>query len=180
MLVSLGYEGSSSWLTGDLQTLYGNRHDLLAVVKSNAAAGRAAAFYTTDEHIQIYLNYNRSPFHVLGMITPTGKLGVYSYWKPGTTEMAADGHQLEFYDYTAPNGRLELNNQPNAPGAQSMYSQLINQYLASEIQAPMPTSLGPVARQSRQNYLSFVSLVEALTESGALQNIGLFFGADAL
>jgi uncharacterized sulfatase len=176
LLVTLGHGGSSSWITGDLATLYANRHDLLAVVRSNAAAGRTAAFYTTDENVQVALNYNGSPEHILGMITAEGKLGVYSYFQPGTTTMATQGREVEYYDYGTAGGREELDNQSGSSAAAAMLELLLESYLPDEIEAPLPAALVASQNQARQNYLAYVSVIDNLPTP----QVALSFGADAL
>lgn len=180
LLVTLGYNGSTDWLSGDLETLYGKRFDLLSVIKSNAAPGRSAAFFTSDEYVSPGLNYNGAPLHILTMLTPQYKLNLYSHWKVASTELNPDKQELEFYDYSTPNGRLELENNPLSDIAQEMLSQLLNEYLPNEIRAAMPDALKTAHLLALQNYLSFANLSELLSVGDAKRNIGIFFGADLL
>ena len=49
MLVSLGFSGSRKWMVGPLAELYGNRHDMLPMLRSAQAAGRDHVLLATDE-----------------------------------------------------------------------------------------------------------------------------------
>jgi uncharacterized sulfatase len=49
LIVSLGYNGSQSWMKGDLLQLYKNRHDMLAMLRSANAPGRQYILFATDE-----------------------------------------------------------------------------------------------------------------------------------
>jgi uncharacterized sulfatase len=181
LLVTLGYNGSTSWLSGDLATLYGNRFDLLSVIRTNAAPGRPAAFYTNDEYVSPALNYNKAPLHILTMLTPQYKLNLYSHWKIASTDLDSDNQELEFYDYSTTNGQLELNNQTSLPIAGKMLlQQLLDEYLPNEIRAAMPDALKVTQFLALQNYLTFANLSEALSVEDAKANIGIFFGADLL
>lgn len=181
LLVTLGYNGSTSWLSGDLATLYGNRFDLLSVIRTNAAPGRSAAFYTNDEYVSPALNYNKAPLHILTMLTPQYKLNLYSHWKIASTNLDSDNQELEFYDYSTTNGQLELNNQTSLPSAGKMLlQQLLDEYLPNEIRAAMPDALKVTQFLALQNYLTFANLSEALSVADAKANIGIFFGADLL
>jgi arylsulfatase A-like enzyme len=61
MLVSLGYNGGSSWMTPELRPIYGRRHDLLPMLQSADAAGRPYVVFATDEVVPKLFNFNNSP-----------------------------------------------------------------------------------------------------------------------
>ena len=84
LLVTLGHAGSTNWLKGELETMYGGRHDMLARLRSPEAPGRAFVLHTCDEDASPALNFLQAPWHVSGMVTVEGKLGVYSNWRGST------------------------------------------------------------------------------------------------
>ena len=110
LLVTIGNGGSTNWLRGDLGTMYGGRHDMLAMLRSPEAPGRAFALHTCDEDASPALNYLQAPWHVSGMVTLEGKLGVYSNWQGSTVQIDTNGQEFEYYDYATEEGRLELEN----------------------------------------------------------------------
>lgn len=180
-LVTLGYQGDTSWIQGDLATLYGNRHDLLSVVRSSQASGRDFALYTTDEYVNPLLNYNHSPTHIIGLVQDQMKLGVYSYWAPGTTREIAAGRDLEFYDWTTPGGAAETDSQPNDPRVAQMLGQLLTDLVPNELQAPLPASLQAAQEASRQEYIAFVSILDDLAQNAQFPpRVAFSFGLDSL
>ena len=158
LLVTLGYNGSDSWLEGELEALYGHRHDILSVVRSSLAPGRDFAVYTTDEFVQRVLNYNASPTHIAALIQGSLKLGIYNHWAPGTTRPVALGRELEFYDHSTAGGAAELDNQPGDPRVQELLALWENEILPNEVRRPLPESLREVQEATRQAYLEFVEI----------------------
>lgn len=180
MLVTMGYNGDRSWIRGELEALYGPRHDLLGVISSDQAPGRRHACFTTDEYISPVLNFNRAPTHILGVTDGASKLGLYNYWLPRTTQRINEGEELEYYDYASPEGRAELDNRPDDPRALELRSLLVNELLPNEIERPLPPSLRAVQEANRLVYLEFVDLIDGLEEEGTLSSIHLNFGQDRL
>jgi arylsulfatase A-like enzyme len=126
LIVSMGNGGNTNWMTGNWNQLYGNRLDLLNILRNPGAAGRDYAFHTTDEFIPESANFMQAPMHVIGQITMKKeannqlykqKLGVYTRWKPyaeGQPQAivlnephATDVTQLEYYDYRTADGAKE-------------------------------------------------------------------------
>lgn len=180
LLVTLGYGGSTDWLRGDLADLYGNRLDLLNVVRSSAAAGRDAAIYTTDEFVARILNYNLSPTHIAGIIKGSQKLGIYNFWAPGSTQPVELGRELEFYDHATPDGALELESRPDDPRALELLELWEKQLLPNEVRKPLPESLRQVQEATRQTYLEFVSVRDDIDISRIRDAIPFSFGIDRL
>src|SRR5690606_28117120 len=150
------------WMKGELADLYGPRHDLLGVVRSNQASGREKAFYTTDEYVSPALNFNRSPLHIVGVVTPLHKLGIYNYWAPGTTHPLAAGRELEFYDHRTPGGRAETENRPADPRAAELLEEWLEQDMPGEVRRALPDTYKPVQEAARQQYLQFVGIRDDL------------------
>ena len=180
LLVTLGHGGSSNWISGDLAELYSTRHDLLSVVKSKTAPGRQYALYTTDEFVNRPLNFEAAPVHISGVVTNAGKLGLYRFWRPRSTDPLSLGQELEYYDYADSDGRLELNNQPGLPQAQALLSTFDSELLPNEVRKPLPASLQPVATQSQQEYLQFVEVRLDVDLSDLRDHIGHNLGLDGL
>jgi arylsulfatase A-like enzyme len=172
MLVSLGYNGSDSWMTGDLATIYGQRHNLLPMLKSADASGRPYVVFTTDEVVPLLYNFNSSPGHIIGVRTPDAKLGVYAHWLTGTTEIALDTIEIEYYDYATPGGRLETDNQKDLPGAAELLTRLLEDILPNELRAPLPDSLVPAQTIAKGLYLGYANLINTLTASALPLMIG--------
>jgi uncharacterized sulfatase len=164
LLVSLGYNGSRGWLTGDLGQIYGRRHDLLPMLESASAAGRPYVVFTSDETVPGVYNFNNSPGHIIGVRTPDAKLGVYANWVQGTTQIANNGTvELEYYDYSTPGGLAETDNRTDLPGASSLYNALLQDILPNELRAPLPSTYVPAQTIAKNLYLAYVQLITFLT-----------------
>jgi uncharacterized sulfatase len=125
VLESLGYNGSQSWLTGDLATMYGQRLNLLPMLQSAGASGRR---------------------YLVSLRTAEAKLGVYADWVTGTTDIKRDSIQFEYYDYQTPDGRLETENRNHDPTAYVLLDKLLTDVLPNERRAPFP----PASSRSRR------------------------------
>jgi arylsulfatase A-like enzyme len=175
MFVTIGNGGNRNWITGDYAQLYGGRHDLLAMLKSDAAAGRPYVTFTTDETLpDSYIpNASTTPTHIIGVRTQANKLGLYSFWAPESTTISGDS-QLEYYDYATTAGQLELDNRNHDPEAQVLLQQLLTDILPNELRAPLPGSLVAAQTLAEARYTSYVRLINAggVTEPQLPMSIG--------
>ena len=162
LLVSIGNLGTRDWMKGPLAEIYGDRHDMISMLKSADVPGRPYVLYATDEIVPDYYNFNRAPTHVLGMRTEETKLGVYSDWIPLTSQIIPDSVDLEYYDYRTEQGRLELHNIANTTGrvrAQAAYEKLVNEILPNELQKPLPPPLRAAQEASKEAHLAYRELI---------------------
>ncbi|MEX3858865.1 sulfatase-like hydrolase/transferase [Paraburkholderia sp. BR10923] len=162
MLVTIGNGGNRNWLTGDYAQLYGGRHDLLPMLKSDSAAGRPYVTFTTDETLpESYIpNASSTPTHIIGVRTQVNKLGTYSFWAPESTTISGRS-QLEYYDYATTAGQLELDNRYRDPAARVLYQQLLTDILPNELRAPLPGSLVAAQTLAEARYVSYVRLINS-------------------
>jgi len=152
MFVTLGHKGDTKWLKQPtLNQIYGNRHDMYSMLKSQWAPGRSYLLFATDEICPDYFNFNKSPTNIIGLRTNDTKVGVYSDWLPATTHIDPATVQLEFYDYSTEAGQLELISHPNDPLAEQGYDALVDNYIPNELAAPLPGDpLDPKSLRSQQ------------------------------
>ena len=156
LLVTIGNLGSRSWMTGNLATIYGGRHDMIPMLKSASAPGRPYVLYATDEIAGNIYNFNDSPTNILGLRTEDTKLGVYAKWVPLTSNIIQPSIELEFYDYSTMGGMLELDNTASTdPRAESMEANLLNNLLPNELQQPLPGALGVAQQASKAAHLAY-------------------------
>jgi uncharacterized sulfatase len=165
MLVSLGNNGSESWLTGDLAAIYGQRLNLLAMLQSAGAPGRPYVVFSTDEATPTVYNFNNSPGHIIGLRTPDAKLGVYADWVKDTIDIKLDSIQLEYYDYQTPGGRLETDNRKNDPAAVVLLQQLLTNVLPNELRAPLPSTFIPAQTDAKTRYITYVDAIDQIDKS---------------
>lgn len=164
MMVSFAHEGTRSWMTGDNATLYSKRFDMFPLLKSSTAPGRDYALFSTDETITLWQDFatapnavkNQTPAHVLGLITPSAKLSIYSNWTPGTVNIDNDGRQEgEYYDLSTATGRLEIENNYGSAPANLLKSWLLNDLLPNELRQPLPESLRATQEASKKQLTDY-------------------------
>lgn len=166
MLVSMAYGGRQSWMRGDLQNLYGNRHNIMPMLKSAKAPGRKAAYFSTDETLQNDLNFLYAPEHILGMVTQEAKVAIYSRWYVNTTKIDSNGQEREFYDYSTDKGRLEIESTPGSIAATTMAQKLLTQGLKKELQKPLPKKYRGAQFKSQQETIAYFNLNESSVLGG--------------
>ncbi len=158
LLLSLA-TGGESWR--NQYPYLANRAPLATILQNPATPGRDYVLHTTDEPWVPETNpTNRFdadiPLHVIGYRTSVGKLGLYSYWLDGTIEIATNGHELEFYDYSTNEGIIETTSTPGSALALQYYQTLTTEVIPNELRQPLPASLQPFQKQAIQTYLSFL------------------------
>ncbi len=160
MLVSIGYKGTNEWMKQDnLAAIYGDRHDMISMLKSSSAPGRPYVLFATDEVVFNYLNFNKAPFHVLGLRLEDSKLGAYAHWAPFTSDFVGPV-QKEFYDYSTENGQLELDSNPNDPRVKDLYQNLIHNIRPNELQERLPGKLGLQQELSKLAHLVWNEFIQ--------------------
>jgi arylsulfatase A-like enzyme len=170
MLVTLANRGSISWRRGQLARIYGERLNLVELLRNPNAAGRDHILFATDEILPVVFNYLHAPTHVLAVRTHEAKLVTYTHWFPGTTRRIPRSLQLEFYDYATSKGRAETRSHPDDPRAKAMARKLFNQYVPQQMQAPLPVSLKKTAAKARASYIAFEAQFNVLNTVKLLQD----------
>ena len=158
MLVSIGHGGNWNWMKGDLKKLYGTRHDLLPMLKSADAPGRDYVLHTCDEIINPQANYLNAPWHVTGLVTPKGKLGLYSFWKGETDVLDRATQETEYYNYATRGGRMEVENTNDSAAARKANRWLQEVLIPEQIRRPMPARLKPVEEFAKREMLKFMGM----------------------
>lgn len=133
--------GSDRWRSDSRYQHLTPRADMARICSNPTTPGRPWIAHTTDE-----IGGNHSgdaPSHIVGVRTPTAKAGLYSFWKPGTTDIdTAAGQDREFYDYDTDDGRLELATQTGqGPKAQQLHDFLHQTVIPQEVNQPLPDYL---------------------------------------
>ncbi|MBV9197382.1 MAG: sulfatase-like hydrolase/transferase [Solirubrobacterales bacterium] len=172
MLVTLGNGGSTSWRRGQLARIYGERLNLVELLRNPNAAGRDHILFATDEIVPDVLNYLHAPTHVLAVRTSEAKLVTYTKWFPGTTRPIPASLHLEFYDYATAQGRAETRSHPDDRRAKAMARKLFTQYVPRQMEAPLPPPLKKTVAKARASYVAFVAKTNAGSIIKALQALG--------
>jgi len=164
MLVSLAH-GSDAWMKEPrYDALYGTRTSMLDMLKDASAPGRAYALYTTDEAFPVGENPDHAPWHVIGVVTPQGKLGTFAFWDPkdnGGQPLQA-GLQVQYFDYATKDGRLELSSTADSPAAQALLRTLMDELLPNELQRPLPSEYQNAQQTALNGFWQFVKVSDLL------------------
>ncbi|HRI14827.1 MAG TPA: sulfatase-like hydrolase/transferase [Verrucomicrobiota bacterium] len=164
MLVSLGHKGSQRWLTGDLETIYGERHNLIPMLRSAQAPGRPYVLLAYDERAPEYYTFlPDAPSHIVGMRTDLFKVATYTNWVGTTAEIDFSSLQLEYYNYATERGRLELDNGANGPRVPAVVKlvtkNLLENLIPNELRAPLPGVYGAAQALAEKEYLAYAELM---------------------
>jgi hypothetical protein len=162
MLVTMGNRGSTSWMRGDLRQLYGDRLDLVDLLRNPKARGRDHVLFSTEDLMPDLLNFLDAPIHALGVRTKKEKLGTYTHWRERTTQPRRRGMQLEYYDYSERRGRLELDSMPDDRRAKALLRRLREEFVPRELERPLPRRLRPAQKRAKAAYIAFTALVNRL------------------
>ena len=131
------------------------------ILLNPSTPGRDYILHTTDENWAPEENTTNSydadiPLHAISYRTSTAKLGLYSFWDEDTVEIAPDGHELEFYDYSTPEGAIELKSTPSSELATDYYNKLIHEAIPNELRQPLPSSLTGYRREAIDAYVAYL------------------------
>lgn len=170
MLVTLGNRGSISWRRGQLERIYGERLNLVELLRNPRAAGRDHVLFATDEILPVVFNYLHAPTHILAVRTQEAKLVTYTHWLPGTTLPDPRSIELEFYDYTTAEGRAETRSHPDDSRAVELAFKLFGQYVPQQMEAPLPPPLKRTVAKARASYVAFEAKFNLLNLVNLLQN----------
>jgi uncharacterized sulfatase len=161
MLVTLGNLGSTDWMSSDgLSAIYGQRHDMVSMLKSKDAPGRPYVLLATDEVVPNVYNPTRAPTHVLGFRTDEYKFGISAPWLPLTSDIDLTQKQLEFYDYSTTRGQMELDNSLSDPRVQPTLTALVTNIIPHELQQTLPGTLAAEQAVSKARHLAYRAILE--------------------
>ena len=160
LITSLAYGGSTRWMQGDLKKLYETRHNMVPMLRSAKAHGRRFALHSNDEVVTPTGNYLNAPWHLSGVVTPKGKLGLYSEWIKNSVQLDPEGAEREYYDYSTEGGRLELDNTSTSRAAIEAEVALRRTLIPKELRRPLPRKYWVAQEESRLATEAFYALVK--------------------
>jgi uncharacterized sulfatase len=92
------------------------------------------------------------------MVNASGKVGIYSNWLPGSSDILTVGQEFEYYaeSYTIEGNHSETNNTYGSVLAGSVMAQdLLKNYLPNEMRAPLPASLASAQANAKEQLLAY-------------------------
>ena len=167
LLVSIAH-GSRDWMRGHYAAIYGNRLDMLALLRSSRARGRHAVIMASDEWVPGYFVFNGARRHILGLRTADMKVASYSNWDLLGRQDYSNA-ELESYDYRTRRGRLELDNGRAQSGrAQELVRRMHGWYDTQEMSAFLPMPYRHYQDVAKVKYLAYIALLDALDADGTI------------
>jgi arylsulfatase A-like enzyme len=170
--------GSNEWRTKQKYAHLAGRADLAAMLSDPGAPGRDYIITTSDEDIpyftadtgtpiddviEIIESLGRPPGHAIGYRTENAKLGVYSYFAPGTIDIEQNGQEAELYNYQEDGIDEVINRAPSGSAPDpvlfaELYEALFNPdsgAVANELRQPLPSRFKQVQKRAFDAYLAY-------------------------
>ncbi len=149
--------GSDDWRSDPHYSHLAGRLDLAGILANPSAPGRQFVLHATDETVTEFAiepYAADAPLHVVALRTPQAKYATYSNWPYDGIAPKAQGEEVELYDYSTSNGRLELHNSagesPLEEGLRAEYKRAF----ADELRAPLPRRLVAAHARGFADYFS--------------------------
>ncbi|CRZ13646.1 sulfatase-like hydrolase/transferase [Mycolicibacterium neworleansense] len=172
--------GGTSWRADSRYSYLAGRADIAGIAADAAAPGRPWIAHATDDmSVEEMAALMKSPLakkffgadgppteiptsapsHIVAVRTPQAKLGMYTYWKPGTMDIdpSRPVHH-ELYDYTTDSGIQELDNQAGRNAKQADLQALLDNEVLPELRAPLPEFLNEAQEQGLANMKELAEL----------------------
>jgi arylsulfatase A-like enzyme len=149
--------GSDAWRREHHYAHIAGRLDLASILADPSAPGRPFVLHATDEMVTEFAIEPYSadaPLHVVALRTPSAKYATYTNWPFEGIAPLSKGEEAELYDYSTPDGRLEIE---NSAGQSELEQRLRAQYdaaFAEELRRPLPRRLGAAHARGFADYFS--------------------------
>jgi arylsulfatase A-like enzyme len=153
--------GSSSWREDSHYSHIASRHDLAAMLGDPKAPGRDYVLHATDETVTEFAiepYAAEAPLHVVALRTPEAKYATYSNFAPGSLEAETAHRETELYDYSAPEGRLELRNDAGRSALEPHLGALMQRAVRDELHEPLPKRLHRARKHGLRDYFKTAAL----------------------
>ncbi len=147
--------GSSTWRNDSNYSHLASRHDVAAMLADPTAPGRDYVLHATDETVTEFAiepYASEAPLHVVALRTPAAKYATYSNFAPGTLDAVSAGREVELYDYSTPEGRMELPNEAGSSALEPHLNALMQRAVRDELHEPLPGRLHRARRHGLRDY----------------------------
>jgi arylsulfatase A-like enzyme len=149
--------GSSSWRNDSHYSHIASRHDVAAMLGDPSAPGRQYVLHATDETVTEFAispYAANAPLHVVALRTAQAKYATYSNFVPGSIKLLTAGRETELYDYSTPQGRMELRNDAGRSPLEGKMNAHLQRAVRNELREPLPQRLKAAHRRGMADYFN--------------------------
>ncbi|OBC15365.1 sulfatase [Mycobacterium sp. 852013-50091_SCH5140682] len=172
--------GGAGWRSDSRYSYLASRADIAGIAADATAPGRPWVAHATDDmSVEEMAALLRSPLaqkvfgasgpptniptsapsHIVAVRTADAKLGMYTYWRPGSMDIDTSRPiHRELYDYATPSGVQELDNQADHSPKQAALQDLLDHEVLPELRAPLPDFLDDAQQQGLANMKELAAL----------------------
>ncbi|SLC94405.1 sulfatase family protein [Mycobacteroides abscessus subsp. massiliense] len=154
LLLTIG-TGGNTWRDEERYAHLVHRADIATIAQNHSTPGRSWVAHVTDD---VFVEeagaaiHTTAPEHLIAVRTTKGKLGVYSHWLSGDTDIDPSAPQeRELYDYSTNGGRSEVDNSSSQGNPLETELQDLWQH---EVLPEIHASLPPVLNTARDEGMS--------------------------
>ncbi len=152
--------GSSQWRKEPHYSHIASRHDIAAMLRDPSAPGREYVLHATDETVTEFAvepYAADAPLHVVALRTPQAKYATYSNFAPGSIKALKAGRETELYDYSTPQGLMELRNEAGHSDLEAKLNAQMQRAVRDELREPLPQRLHAARRRGLADYFNIAS-----------------------
>jgi arylsulfatase A-like enzyme len=147
--------GSAAWREDSHYSHIASRHDVASMLSDPKAPGRDYVLHATDETVTEFAiepYAAAAPLHVVALRTPEAKYATYSNFAPGSLDAQKAGRETELYDYSTPEGRMELRNEAGRSPLEAHLSAQMQRAVRDELHEPLPKRFHGAHRRGLSDY----------------------------
>jgi arylsulfatase A-like enzyme len=156
LLLDIG-TGSSSWREDSNYSQIASRHEVGAMLSDPLAPGRDYVLHATDETVTEFAiepYAAAAPLHVVALRTPKAKYATYSNFAADSIKLLDAGRETELYDYSTPEGRMELDNLAGNSALEPKLNAQLQRAIREELREPLPTRLYSAHKRGLLDYFN--------------------------
>ncbi len=149
--------GSSAWRKDNDYSQIAARHEVGAMLSDPLAPGRDYVLHATDETVTEFAiepYAAEAPLHVVALRTAKAKYATYSNFAPDSIKLLDAGRETELYDYSTPEGQMELDNLAGSSALEPKLNAQMQRAIRDELREPLPTRLYSAHKRGLLDYLN--------------------------
>ncbi|HTA96222.1 MAG TPA: sulfatase-like hydrolase/transferase [Solirubrobacteraceae bacterium] len=149
--------GSSAWRKDEDYSQIASRHEVGTMLSDPLAPGRDYVLHATDETVTEFAiepYAAEAPLHVVALRTANAKYATYSNFAPDSIKLLDAGRETELYDYSTPEGQMELDNLAGNSDLEPKLNAQMQRAIRDELREPLPTRLYRAHKRGLLDYFN--------------------------